>query len=215
MGGAGSGGISRHGVVEQSFRLDLAPLLAKAREHGDGFFGVMQRDGGRVCSSVERIEAEMSVGPETGFLRLRYIAVTHRGQIIPVSVRIDLVSAAQPFGGRQWWMRCPVHRRRVKALFLPYGAAQFACREAWRLNYACQRRSAKDRALATAQRIRQQLGGDACVFDAFPERPARMRQARYDKLRAKAEAASQVSMTALWAYLDRVHPQGRRCRAGA
>ena len=159
-----------------------------------------------MCSTVERIEVEVRVGPDTGFIRLRYIAVTHDGRIVPRCDRIMLVSAPQPFGGRQWWMVCPSRRARCKAMFLPYGAVQFASRAAWGLNYACQRSSAKDRDLVRAQRIRQKLGGEWSLAEPFPERPRYMRVARYEALRAKADLAlaahDRVSLPMVQRWLD-------------
>lgn len=109
---------------------------------------------------------------------------------------------------------CPFTGRRAKALFLPWGATRFGCREAYRLVYASQRRGPPDRALAVSRNIRTALGGSPSVLDPFPERPHGMHQKRYDRLRARDEAATRVSMGMIETKLDRMSP-GWRERSAA
>lgn len=134
---------------------------------------------------------------------------------MPVDDRIDIVSMPQPYGGRRWWFVCPRRGCRVKSLFLPWGAARFASRQAWHLTYNSSRLSPKKRALATAQDIRLSMGGEPAVFGAFPPRPSGMRRKRYDRLRAKAEAAGAFSMAALYAWFDQVDAKEVKRRAKA
>ena len=213
MGGTGSGSTAKRVTVESAFRLDLGTLLAKVPEGGSHFRAVMARDGGRLCRATDRIDVEMKIAPERGWVRLRYTATTHRADNLQGDDWIELVSAPQPYGGRQWWFECPRLGRRVKSLYLPWGCARFASRHAWGLSYQSSRLSPNDRALATAQDIRLSMGGEPAVFDAFPPRPSGMRRKRYERLRARAEAASRISMDALYAWLDLAETKDAKRRA--
>ncbi len=52
---------------------------------------------------------------------------------------IGLTSTTPQFGGRRWWFICPISELRVRKLYLPPGAQQFASRKAFQLTYrSCQ-----------------------------------------------------------------------------
>ena len=213
MGGMGSGSTAKRVTVESAFRLDLGTLLAKVPEGGSHFRAVMARDGGRLCRATDRIDVEMKIAPERGWVRLRYTATTHRDDNLPGDDWVELVSAPQPYGGRQWWFECPHLGCRVKALFLPWGCSRFLSRQAWGLSYTSSRLSPKDRALDTAQKIRLSMDGEPAVFDAFPPRPSGMRRKRYKRLRARAETAGAFSMATLYAWFDQVDAKEVKRRA--
>ena len=204
MGGTGSGSTPRHVTVESAFQLDLSTLLAKVPESGRHFRATITREGGRLCMATERIDVEMKIVHERGWMRLRYTATTPQADNLTGDDWIELVSAPQPYGGRRWWFKCPQLGCRVKSLYLPYGAAQFASRRAYRLTYQSSRLSPRDRAIDVARNIRMSMGGGPAVFDAFPPRPSGMRRKRYERLRARAEAANAFSMATLYSRANAV-----------
>ena len=210
MGGLGSGSQARHRTVESAFRLDLSDLFKGMPQSGKGT-ATVEREGGRLCRSVERLEIDLDIEGGAGSLRLRY-GVLSRGELVPMGDRIMVVSSRQPFGGRRWWATCPISGRRVKSLYLPPGALRFASRQSHGLRYESQRMSPRDRTLEMAQRIRGKLGGDLCTFDAFPARPAGMHRSRYQRMRVRGEALEQANMAALRAWIEIA--DGMTARAG-
>ena len=130
------------------------------------------------------IEYTLTIFPETanGRLRLRHGDVHgygHRAQdyIAP------LTTTAPPFGGVQWWFRCPITGRRCRKLFLPNGARTFACRQACGLHYRSQAQGAVERAHRRIRRESWRLGGDGGGMTAgLPQKPKWMRHATYERL---------------------------------
>lgn len=73
--------------------------------------------------------------------------------------RIALVATVPRFGGRRWWMLCPVTGARVRALHLPPGEGRFASRGAWGLAYGIERVAHGDRAFDRLARHQRRMGG--------------------------------------------------------
>ena len=72
--------------------------------------------------------------PDDPWLRLRYSV---NGERVDCIVR--LVSTRPNYGGRRWWLLCPLVGRRAAKLYLPPGGKLFGSREAYGLTYAfCQ-----------------------------------------------------------------------------
>ena len=79
--------------------------------------------------------------------------------------------------------------RRVQMLYLPPNGRQFGCRHCHDLWYESQRRDERQRPMGKVHRIRERLGGNAVLGAAFPEKPPRMRQGTFERLRKQAEQA--------------------------
>ncbi|HEV2559239.1 MAG TPA: hypothetical protein VGU45_11480, partial [Microvirga sp.] len=92
------------------------------------------------------------------------------------------------YGGRRYWLMCPVTGRRVRCLYLPPGKTEFACREVYGLSYRSQSENAFWRGVRQAQGIRAALGGDPSIYMPFPPRPRGMHRRRYEQLKNKAAA---------------------------
>jgi hypothetical protein len=105
---------------------------------------------------------------------------------IDVSQMVPITWSACNFGGRRPWFLCTVASNGVycgrRAAKL-YGAGKlFACRHCYGLHYACQSETVRDRRLRAVQKLRARLGGSACTFDPFPERPKGMHRKTYERL---------------------------------
>ncbi len=90
--------------------------------------------------------------------------------------RIPLEARPRPFGGCQWYMRCPYTGRRVATLWRPPGASGFASRHAWRnAAYATQFQDSTSRAWTAKRKVARRLGSmDPNDYD-LPEKPRWMR----------------------------------------
>ena len=99
---------------------------------------------------------------------------------------------------RRPWFTCSVSvngrycGRRVAVLYL--AGEWFACRKCYGLAYASQQGGFRFRNLRKSQRIRRRLGGHPDPAEPFPEKPPRMHQRTYERLRAEAEEAEVIIM---------------------
>ncbi|WP_260456030.1 hypothetical protein [Pseudomonas baetica] len=89
-------------------------------------------------------------------LHLCYQA-TSRGQVEAKDYVVPVVWTSCHLGGSRPWFSCPSCGRRVAKL---YGGVVFACRHCWRLNYASQQVSTRDRAADRSWSLRRRLGCD-------------------------------------------------------
>ncbi|MCH2487469.1 MAG: hypothetical protein MK010_06975 [Erythrobacter sp.] len=71
---------------------------------------------------------------------------------------VRLTDTRPQYGGKRWWMLCPVTGHRVGKLYLPSGGDIFASRKAWRLSYQSQRNAPHDRAFERLFRLQKKLG---------------------------------------------------------
>jgi hypothetical protein len=105
--------------------------------------------------------------------------------------RIELVSLARPYGGRQWYFLCPRTGRRASVLWKPPGAPSFACRQAWgrQVAYGSQFQSPYRRACSGAEAIRDRLGGRRYSewSGELPPRPKGMHRRTYEREIARIE----------------------------
>lgn len=157
MGGFGSGRHSGRPTADSSLRIDLAWMLRtrKARE-GSHFHGMLNWTcGGRNSGSIGYIAAMSEPGRE--HLELSY-SNTRQGERKEVRQTVHLTHTVPNYGGKRWWMLCPVIGRRVGKLYLPPGGDIFASRQAWRLGYQCQRDAARDRPFERLFRLQKKLG---------------------------------------------------------
>jgi len=101
------------------------------------------------------------------------------------SQRIPLVWTQCHFRGWRPWFRCVRCDGRAGKLYKI--GASLSCRRCLGLWYASQRRGAKSRRYLQALKLRLRLNGVASLNEPFPQRPKRMHQRTYDRLRRQAE----------------------------
>jgi hypothetical protein len=97
---------------------------------------------------------------------------------------IDLEVTLPPFGGRRWWLRCPVTNRRAAKLYLFPGTDAFCHRLAVdpAPSYLSQRISGRHRMYRRMAAIRQKLGLNLTILDALV-RPKGMHRNTFDKIK--------------------------------
>jgi YHS domain-containing protein len=141
LGGFGSGRhwFSRKTTVEECLTLDINKLVKD---------GLLDRSCGelRWCRGGEETAYLSYTLKDIGFKegRSAYVLTIHspiirRGQRIPVSQNIPLVTTKLHSGGKRYWFSCPNCRRRVGRIHLPHGKSYFFCRRCYDLTYmSCQ-----------------------------------------------------------------------------
>jgi hypothetical protein len=210
MGGPTSGNYGGRPTVEGGLVLDLYRLL-RQRVLGPG-----SRAGSIVWSEVysgretARIGYESFMGEDSGRVRLTYtITSPWSGEKHSADYWVQLVTTAQPFGGRRWWWVCPRTGDLVSKLYLPSGGRVFASRKAYRLGYRSQRESPHDRALSRAFKLRRRLGSNGGIGD-YIERPKGMRQRTFDRMMERVEKAEAVCNANLLRFVQQLAGRQRR-----
>ncbi len=149
-----------------------------------------RRDGEPWCA----VECTITIypGSDHGALRLRH-ADPHGYGHPPQDYVVTLETTSPPYGGRQWWFRCPHTGRLCRKLFLPNGGRVFACRQAYRLGYRSRQTTRTDRMQRRVGKLCQRLGGPYSIHaEELPPKPKWMRWATYERMQAKAWDAEAV-----------------------
>lgn len=173
MGSIHSGAHSSKCLVEDCLSLDLAWLmrLGPIRDGQAGSGEVVWSYGTeRVARIRFRLDFRRS---DKARLILNYALAQSDGSYKPTTQIFALTSTEQHFGGRRWWMRCPVTGQRVRTLHLPMGSDRFVGRNAAGLAYRVERLSHFDRPFEKRFRAQRRLGG-AQGLGAGLERPKGM-----------------------------------------
>lgn len=163
--------------LEDGLKLDLNSLLRQET----------MRSGPVLCASISCGPRYFGDVTACGFLVL-CLSSASRGslwlQLGALKQSIDLVAAPRHFGGVQWYFVCSVLGRRASVLWMPPGATELACRQAWGglVAYGSQFQAWQYRALSRAQDIRHQFGAEnaASDFDDLPARPKGMHWKTYE-----------------------------------
>lgn len=209
MGGWGSGRQGGTPTVEAGLTIDLALLLRRGwikDRHASAGQLTWKSDGEQIATISHNY---CLLYPDDAWLKLQY-RNKRSGEWVSREQRIRLSFTEPNFGGRRWWMHCPVSGKRVGKLHLPPGGDIFASREAWRLGYRIQRVAKHDRIFEQLFRLQRKLGCDA-GWEAGLYRPKGMHRktfdrhlARYCELEEGCDAVM-APVLALMRKLDRTH----------
>ena len=177
MGGPGSGNRWRFGArstTDDLRRLDVR-RLARAGVLTPGHSGTWRWSVARNTTAIVRIESLISS------ITVRYRTRPAGGDWHDHHYRIALTRTPVHFGGERVWFQCPGHGcgRRVAVLYL---GTVFACRKCHDLAYASSRESIGDRAVRSADQIRQKLGWEPGILSGEGEKPTWMRWKTYIRL---------------------------------
>lgn len=119
--------------------------------------------------------------PENAVLDLRFTTGASRGDPKDHKQRIHLSYTTPKFGGKRWWMHCPINGDRVGKLYVPPGGDIFASRKAWRIGYRSQRVTARDAAFERLFKLQRRLGGPQ-GWETPIRRPKGMHNRTFERL---------------------------------
>jgi len=160
MGGFGSGRYGGRPTVDVSLRVDLALMIRKGWI-SDGCKGAGSLNWSRGGEPTASISYRYNMfDPDDASLTLSYRQQRQGEDWTDRQQTIRLAYTVPPFGGRRWWMVCPVRGNRAGKLYLPPGGDIFAGRLAWRLGYQSQRIAHRDRPFEALFRLQSKLGSD-------------------------------------------------------
>ena len=157
MGGWGSGRRGGRPVKEDGLTIDLTLMLRK------GWMSEGRSGSGQLTwSNASGWSASISysydlIDPDCASLTLEY-RNKRDGEWISRKQHVRLVYTEPRYGGRRWWMGCPVRGNRVGKLYLPNGGDIFAGRKAWGIAYRSQRAESRDRPFERLFAIQRRCG---------------------------------------------------------
>lgn len=157
MGGYGSGRQYGRPTADASLRIDLAWMMRKGliREAVD-LAGTLHWSRGTSKAGSISYSSFMSQ-PDSERLVLSFTRARH-GEGKDECQTVYLTHTVPNYGGKRWWMLCPISGRRVAKLYLPASGDVFASRQAWRLGYQSQRDAPHDRSFERLFRLQKRLG---------------------------------------------------------
>lgn len=180
MGGYGSGRQFGKSTTDTYRRLDVRRLQRDGLLTPGRTYGWNWSSGGEIVASVQvRTEADRVI--------LSYRHRSTGGEWKDESYPVRLEWTACHYGGQRAWFHCPATGcgRRVAIL---YCGGIFACRHCYRLAYACQRKSASDRAMQRADGIRERLGWEPGILNPRGWKPKGMHWRTFKRLEAEHDA---------------------------
>jgi hypothetical protein len=131
-------------------------------------------------------------GATDGTLRLQYSIPAAGGEKQSKDYTLRLSSVPLRYGGRRWYVHCPVTDRRVLRLYLVQGTfvARLAIRP--KPTYALQRESGVWLVIRRRWAIREKLGDPGDLFGPLVIKPKWMRWKTWERYAAKDAALSDV-----------------------
>lgn len=118
---------------------------------------------------------------DNAFIILRFTVKTRAtGEKRDFEQRVPLSFTIPNYGGKRWWIHCPVNGTRVGKLYCPADGDIFASRTVWRLGYQSQREAHKWRPLDRLFRLQRKLGCE-CGIQNYPGRPKGMWRRTYER----------------------------------
>ena len=198
------------GLVEDSLALDLAQLmrLGPVREGQRGLGSLSwSLDGVAVGSAWFRIDLRSAEAARLVIVFALAGVDDRPSRVVRQSFRLGFT--VPQFGGRRWWMLCPVTGARVRCLHLAPGGDRFASRKALGLSYRVERLGRLDRPFERLFRAQRRLGG---AGGAEIARPKGMWRRTY---RSRLERLAALDADCGAAVLGLMNRQGgRTARAG-
>ena len=190
--------------IESALSLNVGSLFkAGALRAGATTSGSWQwsRDGKQVAS----IGYHATLSAESGELCLSY-TWKRNGKPQDVTCAIHLSSLPLQYGGRRWYMHCPLTQRRVLKLYKFGGIEQFCCRTAIRPlpTYASQRTSGGSRIIDQRWALRRKLGDRFSDLFGAPCKPKRMRWRTFERYAARDAALAEAENGYLLRLLGRL-----------
>ena len=165
--------------LEDGFKLDLNRLIRDGIVvSGEVTSRTMfwRVDGPRKLAGVAVVTADLTDGA-CPRVRIRMIGLDQT---------IELIAQERPFGGCQWYFRCPAMGLPASVLWKPPGATKFCSRQAWgkEVAYHTQFVGQTRRARIGRERARSRLGSDHKNADDLlspPSKPKWMRWSTYER----------------------------------
>lgn len=147
--------------------------------------------------------------PDNATLALKYTVTDNAsGEARDYTQRIHLSYTQPHYGGKRWWMHCPVNGQRVGKLYMPPGAETFASRAVWRLGYKSQRVTQRDAAFERLFRLQKKLG---CPqgWEMPIRRPKGMHRRTYERLENEYAHLDYVCAAEMMAVIGRLRGMTR------
>jgi hypothetical protein len=190
---------AQRGLCDHNPAGDIRDILPSAQKRHHSCVQISE-----LPTLLQKIEAkENDMGkmatrdPNASFLRISYILSTGR----KIDYKIPLSHTAPFFGGKRFWLICPITSRRVSKLYF-FGEA-FISRHACNLNYASQSETCLGRADRKAEKLKRRIS----TSDDFYYRPKGMHQKTFDRITDKIDAAEERANYYYFSKLQHLIPE--------
>jgi hypothetical protein len=205
MGGYGSGRQYGRPTADASKRIDIAWMvrtgLAVPGRSITGRLSWTSRGepAGNISYTCDMRDLENAA------LELRFtVTRSSTGEKKDYVQRVTLTYSLPHFGGRRWWMYCPINGERVGKLYCPNGGDIFASRSAWRLGYHSQRITDRDRPFEALFRLQKRLGCSQ-GWEMPIRRPKGMWRKTYERLEREYLHLDRLCGLQMMAVLSRLN----------
>lgn len=179
MGSALSGRRNGKSLVENCLTLDLARLM-RLGPICEGIVGQgvldWSIDGQRIGTAHFRLDLRDAAAARL-VMAFGVADGARKPRCVSQAIRLDFT--VPNFGGRRWWLICPMTGERVRCLHLPAGGDRFASRQALGLGYRVERLGHFDRTFEKLFRLQRRLGGAGWAIE--PKRRKGMWQRSFDQ----------------------------------
>ena len=189
--------------LEEGFKLDLNQLVRERIVISGAVTSrtIFWHVAGRDLVAVAVITADLTD------LACPQIRILMRG----LNQIIELIGQERPFGGSQWYFRCPVLGLPASVLWKPPGATRFCSRQAWgnEVAYHTQFAGRTERARIGRERTRFRLASDKDADNWLlpPSKPKWMRWATYERRIEKYNGYDAVLLEESTAVIAKISAQ--------
>jgi hypothetical protein len=171
--------VQRRPHIEDAFMLDVAKVMAAVAMHS-GFLILGEHPLiGRSAASRCIVHFRLQLAQARGTLTLSYYATVY-GKPALVNDTIQMEATTPNYGGRRWWFRCALTRKRAAKLYLFPNNLRFCHRTGIEPGptYLSQRVSGMDKVYRRMAALRQSLPGQGTIRDPL-RRPPGMHLSTY------------------------------------
>jgi hypothetical protein len=196
-------------TCESCKSIDVRRWQREGRLSPGQFFSCSWTRGGEPSGSIS---VRTELGAVVLIYRSRKLSATEWRSI---EQRVSIDWTACHLGGQRPWFVCSSYssgRYCGRRAALLYAAGElFACRRCYGLAYEGQQERPMWRGISKAQKIRMRLGGTGSLAEPFPDKPKGMHWQTYLSLRARAQAAENLSNRSLMQWANRLNSSLKAC----